>query len=471
MRLPWFGKNEVKTEEKSLNHSLSNIDSRGGFLDFIKESFTGAWQRNVEVKREMVLSYSAVFSCMTLISGDIGKLRPMVTKFKDGVFQEVKEHPYIKLLKKPNHYQTWQKFAEQWALSKLAHGNTYVYKVRNAKGIVDELHILSPALVRVLVDTRGEVWYQLSHDSLSQVFNEDDLENGNMVVPATEIIHDTMICLFHPLVGVSPIYACGLAATQGLSIQNNSATFFNNMSRPSGILTAPNQISDTTAERLKKHWETNYSQGNIGRLAVLGDGLNYQAMTITAVDSQLLEQLKWTAETVCSCFHVPSYKIGVGQMPTYDGVESLNQIYFTDCLQTIIESMEAHLEDGLDFESIGYNLELELDGLIRMDTATLIKTLNEGVKGGWMKPNEARQKRNLAPVEGGDTPYLQQQNFSLKALAQRDATNPLVGQTVKPNATPDNNDTVDNTDDAEKALAIIFTKTMELFNNEVAENA
>ena len=36
-------------------------------------------------------------------------------------------------------------------------------------------------------------------------------------------------------------------------------------------------------------------------------------------------------------------------------------------------------------------------------------------------PNEARAEIGLQPVAGGDTPYLQQQNYSLAALAKRDA--------------------------------------------------
>lgn len=37
-----------------------------------------------------------------------------------------------------------------------------------------------------------------------------------------------------------------------------------------------------------------------------------------------------------------------------------------------------------------------------------------------MAPNEARATVGLPPVVGGDTPYLQQQNFGLFALARRD---------------------------------------------------
>jgi hypothetical protein len=38
-----------------------------------------------------------------------------------------------------------------------------------------------------------------------------------------------------------------------------------------------------------------------------------------------------------------------------------------------------------------------------------------------MSPNEGRAKFDLKPVAGGDNPYLQQQNYSLEALAKRDA--------------------------------------------------
>jgi phage portal protein BeeE len=57
-----------------------------------------------------------------------------------------------------------------------------------------------------------------------------------MAVPASEIIHDRMNCLYHPLVGTSPIFACGTAANMGLQIQENSSAFFGNGSNPSGIL-------------------------------------------------------------------------------------------------------------------------------------------------------------------------------------------------------------------------------------------
>ncbi len=245
-------------------------------------------------------------------------------------------------------------------------------------------------------------------------------------VPASEIIHDRMNCLFHPLVGLSPIFACGLAAMQGLKIQQNSAKFFMNMSRPSGVLTAPSAISDVTAERLQREWQKNYGSDKIGRVAVLGDDLKYTPMTVNAVDAQLTEQLKLSAEMICSTFHVPAFKIGAGTIPAGQKVEDLNQIYYADCLHALMDAIQTLLGEGLglDTPKAGgrmYVVRFDLDDLLKMDQATFVTTLANAVKGTLMSPDEARRKLNLPPVPGGASPMAQQQNYSLAALAKRDA--------------------------------------------------
>jgi phage portal protein BeeE len=65
--------------------------------------------------------------------------------------------------------------------------------------------------------------------------------------------------------------------------------------------------------------------------------------------------------------------------------------------------------------------ELDLDGLLRMDPATQADTLVKLVGGAITAPNEARKRMNYGPITGGNTVYLQQQNYSLDALAKRDA--------------------------------------------------
>jgi phage portal protein BeeE len=190
-------------------------------------------------------------------------------------------------------------------------------------------------------------------------------------------------------------------------------------------------------------WNAGFSGSNSGKVAVIGDGMKYQPLAMTAQEAQMLEQLKWTGEAVCACFHVPPFKISLGPMPTYQNAQVLNQIYYSDCLQSIIEQMETCIDYGLtlDMPKEGRRLatELDLDMLLRMDTQTQISTLKEGVTGALYAPNEAREKLNLGPVQGGAEPYLQQQNYSLEALARRDSAppSPPIASPTTPQPAPD----------------------------------
>lgn len=409
---------EISRAKVSPPAGLQSPYGSGGWWPRVREPFTGAWQRNMEQRRETVLTYHAVYSCVTLMASDVSKCRMrLVERDDDGIWNEVEVAAFSPVLRRPNRYQNRIKFYEQWVVSKLLHGNTYVLKQRDNRGVVVALYILDPTRTKALIAPDGAVYYQLSRDNLAGV------EESSVTVPASEIIHDVMVPLYHPLCGVSPLTACGIAAVQGLSIQSNSSKFFANGSQPGGVLTAPGTIDDVTAERLKKYWEEKFTGENVGRVAVLGDGLKFEQMAVKAVDAQLIEQLKWSAETVCSAFHVPAYKVGVGSPPAYNNIEALDQQYYSQCLQKLFECIELCLDDGLgltDHQDHVYGTEFDLDDLLRMDTATLIDSETKAI-GGIKTPNESRRRLNLKPVQGGDTPYLQQQNYSLAALDKRDS--------------------------------------------------
>lgn len=423
----------------------------GNWFGMIRESFAGAWQQNVTLDApRQILAFSAVFSCVTGIASDVAKCRVKFIKYLavEKIWEEVVAGTDVVsvLLRKPNRFQTRIKFIEQWIVSKLLNGNTYVLKERNAQRKVVALYILNPTLVRVLVAENGDIFYQLNTDHLAGLEKE-------VVVPATEIIHDMMVSLWHPLIGVSPIYACAMSATMANKIQNNSTAFFANASRPSGVLTAPGAIGDETAGRLKAAWETNFQGANIGRLAVLGDGLKYEAMTINATDAQLIEQLKWTVEDVARCFHYPLYKLGIAASAAPQGVESMNQMYYSDCLQSLFESIEALLDEGLELKE-DEGTELDLDNLLRMDSVTRYERHNKAIAGGWFAPNEARRVENMRPAKGGDSPMMQQQNWTLAQLDKREAPKDA-SSVAPPPAAPApalTGSEEENEDDEEKSL-------------------
>lgn len=423
----------------------------------VLEPFAGAWQRNVTSEsRRNLLAFSAVYACISIRAEDIGKLRCRLMEYgdRDQVWTEVtRTNPFAAVLTKPNGYQTRQQFFTLWEVWKLLYGNFYAYKERDARGIVTALYPMDPRYVTPLVADDGSVFYELRQDYLANT-------PEGVKVPASEVIHDRCITPFHPLIGVSPIFACGASATQGIRIQANSEQFFANMSRPSGQLTSPNPITAAMAGTLKADFERNFSGGNLGRLLVTGNGLHYEPMTIPAQDAQLIEQLRFTVEDVARTFRVPLHKIAAGPAPSLPNLGALNQDYYAQALQPDIEAIEALLDEGLNLTNVRdktYGVEFDLEGLLRTDPLTRADTMEKRARAGVYAPNEQRRSENLPPVEGGESPYLQQQNYSLAALAKRDAqadpfgtakpATPAPAQ-ADPNA-PEPGDAADNADNAD----------------------
>ncbi len=408
---------------------VSMVPSNGGWFPIVREYFTGAWQRGIELNTVDVTRYSAVYACVSLICADVGKLRISLTRNHGTHWQEVTNSPPVRLMRKPNHYQTRNQFFENWVSSRLLTGNTYVLKERNQRGEVDGLKVLDPKRVQALVADDGSVFYELYAQSLEGIPEQ-------VRVPASEIIHDRGICLYHPLIGTSPIMACAWSASLGNAITKSSAHFFTNASQPGGILSAPGSISDATAERLKQAWQDNYAGRNAGKVAVLGDGLKFESMSINPIDAQLIDQLRFSVEDVCRAFHVPPHLIGASTPPNYS-IEQLTSNYYSQTLQTILESIEACLDDGLELPP-DLGTEFDISQLMRMDTASRFDAWNKAVGGGWMTPNEARAKENLPPVPGGDTPYMQEQNWPLRHLAGRELPGREITSPSKHNSLPIN---------------------------------
>ena len=401
--------------------ALTPVTGRNGWYPLIREPYSGAWQQNKEITHETQLAYYAVYSCITLIANDIGKLRlRLVEQDKDGIWTETESPAFSPVLRKPNRFQNHIQFKEWWIMSKLTRGNTYALKQRDNRGVVTALYLLDPLKVEPLVAPDGSVYYRLRADEMSGIREEE------RTLPASEIIHDRMNCLFHPLVGVSPLYACGVAAGHGLAMQQQSSTFFGNGARPSGVLTAPGAISQDAADRIKEAWETKFNGLSAGRIAVLGDGMKYEPMVMSATDSQLVEQLKMTAEIVCSVFHVPPAKIGLAQDSNASNAEIRDRNYYSDCLQSHIEQFELCVDEGLGIghgvriEGRVLGVDLDVDGgLWRMDTASLISAMGNGVAQAVITTDEARSRLELPKVKGGDVIWRQQQYFSLADLADR----------------------------------------------------
>src|SRR5687768_3465482 len=84
--------NATHRSEKAIpSGAYPAVAGSGGWINLVREPFTGAWQRNVQIDTNTVLTYSTVFSCISLIAGDFSKLRcRLVEVDDDGIWTEVR---------------------------------------------------------------------------------------------------------------------------------------------------------------------------------------------------------------------------------------------------------------------------------------------------------------------------------------------------------------------------------------------
>jgi len=198
-----------------------------------------------------------------------------------------------------------------------------------------------------------------------------------------------------------------------------------------------------TLNRVRDAWNAGFTGENVGKVAVLSDGMKYDQLAVNATDAQLIEQLNWTAKDVCTAFGVPPHKINAEPPPNLAGsVQALELQYYSQCLQELIENVEETLDLGLGLapDTIGgrrIGTEFDRGDLLQMDTAGRVDAAVKTTTGGVLSPNEARVRwLDAEPVNGGDSPMMQQQQFSLEALQERDQAKPFTKPTPPPAPPP-----------------------------------
>lgn len=390
----------------------------------ISEPFTGAWQRNESETVGDLTCYPTLYACLSSIAQDIAKLPfVLVDKTDDGIFKEIKESPYLTVLREPNGYQNPQQFRESWVLSLLTNGNTYVLKGRDARGVVNRLYVLDPCRVTPMVSDTGSVFYQIHYPSAQNLLPAA-YPAEQLIIPAREMIHARINCLYHPLIGIPPLCAVELAAGKNLKILRSSSMFFQNSAQPGGLLTAPAGMSETDAKDVKNYWDTEYGGDNAGKIAVIGADMKFTSFAMKGADAQVIEHLKYSDEQICQPFRIKPYKIGIGSPPGGWKSDDVNVEYHGDALSPIIESMEDLLADGLGVRP--YQIWLDDETLWRMDAGKLAEVETKLVGGMIKTPDESRRKMNLPKTGGGDTLWGQHQDYPLGMLRNRDDLNPVV---------------------------------------------
>jgi HK97 family phage portal protein len=203
------------------------------------------------------------------------------------------------------------------------------------------------------------------------------------------------------LEGLSPIAYARESIGLGLGSERWAARFYGDSAIPSGVLTSDQRINAHLAETLQARWEAKHKGKR--RIAVLGDGARFQALTVAPADAALLESQRFNVETICRVFGVPSEMMNgpTAGHEAYTSPEMRGTDFLTFTLRPWLLRVERAVSGLLPSTQTA---KFNAGGFLRATLREQYEALNIGVSGGFVMPNEARAKLDLPALAGLDRP-------------------------------------------------------------------
>ena len=142
---------------------------------------------------------------------------------------------------------------------------------------------------------------------------------------------------------------------------------------------------------------------NAGEPIVLGDGIKLERISSTLEDAGLEAARKYSIGDVSRIYGVPSSYLSEEVGTNYGTMEWLSRMYVDACLQTWLAGWRAEwLAKTAPFAEMTF----DLDALLRPGVAEQMAALRTAVEAGFMTRNEARERLDMAPLDGLDEPIV-----------------------------------------------------------------
>ena len=356
------------------------------------------------VNERSAMQTTAVYACVRILSEAIAGLPLHVYRYRtDGGKERIPFHPLYHILHdEPNPEMTSFVFRETLMSHLLLWGNAYAQIVRNGRGEVIALYPLLPNKMEVYRATNGEILYKYYREIDESGI---DPKGGYVTLRKDEVLHIPGLG-FDGLIGYSPIAMAKNAIGMSLATEEYGASFFANGANPGGVLEHPGVIKDI--QRVKDSWNSAYQgTGNAHKIAVLEEGMKFQAIGIPPEQAQFLETRKFQINEIARIFRVPPHMVGDLEKSSFSNIEQQSLEFVKYTLDPWVVRWEQSLQQALllPSEKATLFIKFNLDGLLRGDYQSRMNGYSVARQNGWMSANDIRELENMIRIpaeEGGD---------------------------------------------------------------------
>ena len=332
----------------------------------------------------MAMKLSAVYCATEQISNAVAMLPINIVRYDYDEKQPI-DHPLWRVLniapeKAYNHFNSFK----MAVASVILQGNGYFYIVRDDKLNVEELRYINAEFVQPMPQTDGSIKY------LVQGFPA--------AVSQEDIIHLFMHCdEMHN--GISLIKYAYRTLESATNAETTSDKFYKGGAGLNGIIKAQATLTNEQKKQIRESWNQAFSKEGNG-IAVLPQGLEYQSVSVSPEDAQLLESRQFNIEEIARFFCINPIKLMVMKEVSYNSMESaeLNFLYDTVApyVQMFVDEFNRKLFKPSEVGRIGvmfdYTSSMQTN---RKDLAEYYRTL---ITNGILSIDDVRGQMGMAKL-------------------------------------------------------------------------
>ncbi len=343
------------------------------------------------VNFDSAMTLSAVFACIKILVESVATLPLQMYRLdENGTRSLVKDHDVIRLLNnKPNRYQTSIEFKEQLMLNLVA-GNCYTKKDYIGKKLVS-LQVINSGSMDLKLDDKGNPIFKAQINGQSIEFDEKKIWHVKLFGTG--------------LVGMSPIAYGAASIGVGLAATEKTTRLMSNGAKPTGALKTEKFLTKEQRNALRDELDI-LVNGDDGDLAVLEGSMQFESISLTPEDLELIEIRKLSVEDACRFFGVPPILVYLTESSTTwgSGIEQIIDGFYKfglrPYLERIEESMRIHLLDRSEWDD--YEFEFKTKDLLRANYMQRIEANKNRILSGQSSPNEIRLEEGDKPDPNGD---------------------------------------------------------------------
>ena len=388
-----------KTPPRSLFEDTTPIGTpiSGGIQSYVS---SWAWTGKT-ISPDNAMEAPTVYACVRLISQTLARMPWQVLRNSADGASNDQTHPVWSLLNsEANEDCTSFVFREAQISDCLLYGNSFAFINRNPAGTPVGLERLRPDLMYMLRDAANQPYYQYWSGKADEKASEEIKQRKFRPYDILHIVGPSA----DTLLGEPAIHRMRDLIGMELELQEFTSRFFANNCRPAGVLSMPGRLSAEGANRLREAFARVHSgaQG-AGKVAILEEGLKYDAISTNAKDSDLDSMKKFCRQQIAAAFNVPSHRVGDNDGVSYSSAEQANAVFVQSTLAGWAARLEQEVNRKLLKRGDDVTTRISFDDLLRGDMSTRFSAYAVAVTNGILTPNEIRAREGLPAVDGGES--------------------------------------------------------------------